>query len=153
MSDTKKALGRKSRAIGKENRANIYILLTKKPLTFEELVKESGLSRGTVSSHLKSMKHDETIIKTIEDDHTVYKPNLESEKVIAELKTGLAVSLIESVSSILPSFGKNFDKLIEDLAKDVVKYGKEEAMKRLAERDDKRELQKIELVESSEEEN
>lgn len=152
MSETKKALGRKSRTIGKENRSRVYLLLTKKPLTFTELLEESGLSRASLSNHLKNLTRDKRVTKVLENNQVVYKANLETDKVIEELKSGFADSLVNLISVISPNFRKRFDVFLEELAKDIIEYGEKEALQRLKERSNATEIQEIKAVKRSEEE-
>lgn len=152
-SETKKALGRKSKRIGKENRGRIYLILTKEPLTFSELLDKSGVSRSTLSNHLKDLIQDKRIEKVLDNDQIVYKANLEKEKIIAELRIGFATSLYSLIPLLFPSARKRFDEVIDELADDILAYGKEEAFKRLNEKNKNRVLTEVTSVETEKTEN
>ena len=54
-------------ATKKEHTNTIVKLLNKQPLTFTELIKKSGLSRGTINQHLKDLQRDGKIKKEYRD--------------------------------------------------------------------------------------
>lgn len=64
------------KVIERENRDRIIALLSKSPLTFTELIKLSGLSRGTVNRHLKQM----------EEKGQIYR-EYKNKKLLIKLKT------------------------------------------------------------------
>jgi DNA-binding transcriptional ArsR family regulator len=47
----------------KENRNKIISIINQKPLTFTEIIRQSGLSRGVVNRHLKKLEEEEIIKK------------------------------------------------------------------------------------------
>jgi len=51
----------------RENRLKIIQILSRKSLTFKDLIEESGLSRGRVNKHLKALEKDHIIKKEYKD--------------------------------------------------------------------------------------
>ena len=65
MDETKKALGKKSRLLKRENRALIYMTIAKEPSSFSELLEKTKLSRSVLTQHLKELENEGLIYKDI----------------------------------------------------------------------------------------
>jgi DNA-binding transcriptional ArsR family regulator len=65
MEETKKALGKKSRLLKRENRALIYMTIAKEPSSFSELLEKTKLSRSVLTQHLKELENEGLIYKDI----------------------------------------------------------------------------------------
>jgi DNA-binding transcriptional ArsR family regulator len=65
MNETKKALGKKSRLLKRENRALIYMTIAKEPSSFSELLEKTKLSRSVLTQHLKELENEGLIYKDI----------------------------------------------------------------------------------------
>lgn len=99
MSDTKKMLGKKSRDIGRQNRAKIYAILTQKTLTFTELLNETKLSRAALNNHLKALETEKRIERIVKDKRIAYKSKTDKKSIIAGIKAYLEP--LEELASIL----------------------------------------------------
>jgi DNA-binding transcriptional ArsR family regulator len=65
INETKKALGKKSRLLKRENRALIYMTIAKEPSSFSELLEKTKLSRSVLTQHLKELENEGLIYKDI----------------------------------------------------------------------------------------
>ena len=67
----REAQGQKSRQTARLNGIRVLLTLIKKPLTFSELLKETGFSKPVLTKHLKTWMKEEAIYKdTIKPDET-----------------------------------------------------------------------------------
>lgn len=127
MKNSTSIQGRKSRQLGRENRARIFLLLSKESLTFDQIVEKSTLSRATVNGHLKALVKEGFIEKTLEKGRIVYTIVFNKEKIIEELKKDLFVSLMTTVSQFFPTLITKVDNIIDNFANDVLQYMSDES--------------------------
>jgi DNA-binding transcriptional regulator GbsR (MarR family) len=67
----REAQGQKSRQTAKMNEIRVLLALVWKPLTFSELLKETGFSKPVLTKHLKTWMKEDAIYKdTIKPDET-----------------------------------------------------------------------------------
>ena len=67
----REAQGQKSRQTARLNEIRVLLALIKKPLTFSELLKETGFSKPVLTKHLKTWMKEDAIYKdTIKPDET-----------------------------------------------------------------------------------
>jgi len=67
----REAQGQKSRQTARLNEIRVLLALIKKPLTFSELLKETGFSKPVLTKHLKTWAKENAIYKdTIKPDET-----------------------------------------------------------------------------------
>jgi DNA-binding transcriptional regulator GbsR (MarR family) len=67
----REAQGQKSRQTARLNAIRVFVALVKKPLTFSELLKETGFSKPVLTKHLKTWMKEDAIYKdTIKPDET-----------------------------------------------------------------------------------
>jgi len=85
-----------------DNRSRILSILLNKSLTFTEVLKESELSRATVSKHLDELQKLEVIEKAIENDRVVYRLTPNEEALESELLKTNYDFLLKILSSIDP---------------------------------------------------
>jgi len=56
-----------------DNKTKVLLKILEKPLTFTELLKETGFSRSTLTQHLKDLRKAKEIEKAIENNRVIYK--------------------------------------------------------------------------------
>jgi DNA-binding HxlR family transcriptional regulator len=67
----REAQGKRSKMIAYQNQMSVFLTLLRKPLTFSELLKETGFSKPVLAKHLKASQADGWICKdTIKADET-----------------------------------------------------------------------------------
>lgn len=67
----REAQGQRSRTIADQNELHVFLTLIKKPLTFSELLKETGFSKPVLAKHLRALQADESVCRdTIKADET-----------------------------------------------------------------------------------
>jgi DNA-binding transcriptional regulator GbsR (MarR family) len=67
----REAQGQKSRQTARLNEIRVLLALVEKPLTFSELLKETGFSKPVLTKHLKTWMKEDAIYKdTIKPDET-----------------------------------------------------------------------------------
>jgi len=67
----REAQGQKSRQTARLNEIRVFLALVEKPLTFSELLKETGFSKPVLAKHLKTLMKENGICKdTIKLDET-----------------------------------------------------------------------------------
>jgi DNA-binding transcriptional regulator GbsR (MarR family) len=97
----REAQGQKSRQTARLNEIRVLLALVEKPLTFTELLKETGFSKPVLTKHLKTWMKENAIYKdTIKPDETtnpmevgkiVYRSN--SKQMIPDIITALEKTL------------------------------------------------------------
>jgi DNA-binding transcriptional regulator GbsR (MarR family) len=89
----REAQGLKSRQTARLNEIRVYHALIEKPLTFSELLKETGFSKPVLAKHLKTLAKENAIHKdTIKPDETA-NPE-EVGKIVYRSNPKLLISLI-----------------------------------------------------------
>jgi len=111
----KEAQGRRSRQIGNLNRTRILTILQQQPLTFKELQKQSELSQPILAKHLKKLKNEGLIEKTIMNDKIVYKI-VSNEEIEKQIKS----DLMDIILYILPF--KPLNDFIASLVSNAIEY-------------------------------
>jgi len=122
MNETKKALGKKSRILKRENRALIYMTIAKEPSSFSELLKKTKLSRSVLAQHLKELENEGLIYKDIiKPSETLDKSQIG--KVVYKIKED------EMENFLMQTIHMNFTiaELVEDenLRQKLNEYAKE----------------------------
>jgi DNA-binding transcriptional ArsR family regulator len=69
-----------------ENRTKLFTTILQNSLTFTELLNETGFSRATLTNHLKDLRQDGIIEKTIENNRVVYSITLDENRLESEIK-------------------------------------------------------------------
>ena len=57
-----------------DNKKKVLSKIIEKPLRFEELLKETKLSRSTLTQHLKDLRKNNEIEKAVKNNKVIYKP-------------------------------------------------------------------------------
>ena len=117
--ETKRALGKKSRDLARDNRAKIYFSLITKPMNFDEIVDETHLSRRTVNNHLHSLVNEGFLEKEMHEGKLVYKITLNKERILEELKKDMFISLMTAAAHFFPTLEAKVNTIIEEFANDV----------------------------------
>ena len=122
MNETKKALGKKSRILKRENRALIYMTIAKEPSSFSELLEKTKLSRSVLAQHLKELENEGLIYKDIiKPSETLDKSQIG--KVVYKIKED------EMENFLMQTIHMNFTiaELVEDenLRQKLNEYAKE----------------------------
>jgi DNA-binding transcriptional regulator GbsR (MarR family) len=90
---THEAQGQRSKTIASQNQLFIFLTLIDRPLTFSELLKETGFSRPVLAKHLKVLQKKGSITKdTVKQGET--SNSKEIGKVVYRVKTSEIVPLI-----------------------------------------------------------
>jgi DNA-binding transcriptional regulator GbsR (MarR family) len=118
----KKAQGEKSRRLASQNLAKIYLKIAEKPLSFSELLTETGLSKPILMKHLRTLQKEQLIYKdTIKPTET--SNPLEIGKIIYKVKED------EMENFLMQTIHMNFTiaDLVEDenLKQKLNEYAKE----------------------------
>jgi len=111
MSETKKALGRKSRRLKLENRAKVFLTIAKKPSSFSELLTETKLSRASLTQHLKFLEREGAIYRDVIKPNETSNPK-EVGKIIYKVKIDevpeiINETLMVGLETILAVFREN----------------------------------------------
>jgi len=109
MNETKKALGKKSRQLKRENREKIYMTIAKEPSSFSELLEKTKLSRSVLTQHLKEL----------ENEHLIYKDTIKPTETSDKSQIGKIVYKIkedEMENFLMQTIHMNFTiaELVED---------------------------------------
>lgn len=101
-----------------DNRAKIFFTLIQNPLTFTEILNETRLSRSTLTQHLKDLQKQQVVEKAIMHGKVVYRPTLDEEGMLNEIKRASFDGLLSLISAI----NRNLAMSIEVLLRVLVKY-------------------------------
>lgn len=67
----REAQGQRSKTIANVNQLHVFLTLLRQPLTFSELLKETGFSKPVLAKHLRALQADGCICKdTVKADET-----------------------------------------------------------------------------------
>lgn len=122
MSEIKKALGRKSRLLRRENQTLVYMTIAKTPMCFSELLSKTKLSRVTLSQHLKRLEKEGAVYRDIIKPMETSNPK-EIGKILYKIKED------EMESFLMQTIGMNFTiaNLVDDeeIEKKLDNYARE----------------------------
>jgi len=125
LSETKKALGRKSRRIGHENRTKVFLTIAKNPSSFSELLSETKLSRASLTQHLRFLEKEGAIYRDIIKATQTSKPS-EIGKIVYKVKEDEMIAiLMETVMvslSVIPTVfeeNKELEKKLQFHAREI----------------------------------
>lgn len=100
-----------------DNRSKLFSTILRNPLTFTEILDKSELSRSTLTQHLKDLQKEQVIEKTILAGKVVYRPILDEEIMLKEVKRASFDGLLSLISKINLDFGRYIEVLLRILVK------------------------------------
>ena len=106
--EIKEAQGEKSRRIASENLAKVLIVISKKPMSFSELLFETKLSKPVLMKHLRTLKEKDAIYKDTIKPTETSNPK-EIGKIVYKLKEDeMEKFFMEAVMVTLPTIPDMF---------------------------------------------
>jgi len=111
-------------------REKVYRALTLNAYSFTELFEElnrdrkvgepqTGLSRVSLSDHLKNLENEGKIERIFKNGKVVYQIKLDVEKIFAELKPEISIGLIQYLESIWPDLSEELLRILKVLAERI----------------------------------
>jgi DNA-binding transcriptional ArsR family regulator len=115
----REAQGEKSKVIAKQNRLLVFLTLIDKPLTFGELLKQTGLSRPVLSKHLKAWQKRGSIEKdTVKQDETTNPAEIG--KIVYRVRSEMIIpDVVRAIENALTKPNSKWD---EDLKSELYRH-------------------------------
>jgi DNA-binding transcriptional ArsR family regulator len=115
----REAQGEKSKTIARQNRLVIFLTLIDKPLTFSELLRETGVSRPVLAKHLKVLQRNGSIDKdTVKQDETTNPAEIG--KIVYRVKTEMIIpDIVKALEHTLKMPNPKWD---EDLKTELYQH-------------------------------